>query len=150
MRESKPTSRIIGCTLLLSQALLLVACTGANDEPILAQSPEASAVASRKEVHAPIESAEVIVRESAPPQYVLRVLSGLPNGCANFGRIEQSRQGDVLEVTVWNSVPASGDVICTLEYGTTDNSVVLAGEFESGKSYDVRVNGESKTRFTAQ
>ena len=144
-------ARISAITLFLSQAILLVACSGGVEgEPRTGEVAEGSTSPARKEVHAPIESAEVIVRESAPPQYALRVISGLPSGCAKFGRIEQKSQGDVLEVTVWNSVPADDDVVCTMIYGTADNTVDLESHFESGKTYDVRVNGEVKAQFTAQ
>ena len=39
------------------------------------------------DVRAPIEDVEVIIRESFPPQYAVRVVSGLPSGCTTFGYI---------------------------------------------------------------
>ncbi|MBX5461226.1 MAG: hypothetical protein IRZ28_09060 [Steroidobacteraceae bacterium] len=146
----------LAALLPISSALtLLVACTGSEGNspaqaPAAAQTAEAPPSGDRKEVLAPIESAEVIVRESAPPQYALRVVSGLPSGCAKFSRIEHKRQDAVIDVTVWNTVPARDDVVCTMIYGTSDNTVTLGSDFESGRTYEVHINGEPRTQFTAQ
>jgi hypothetical protein len=143
--------------ILASSGLFLAACAGpdAGKPAVGEQKSEPSAaappsMAARKEALAPIESAEIIVRESSPPQYALRVVSGLPSGCAKFGRIEVKRQEAVFEVTVWNTVPANSDVMCTMIYGTADHTANLEGEFKPGQTYTVRVNGEQKTSFTAQ
>jgi hypothetical protein len=143
--------------LLLATTFFLGACTGTPSPQGASTDPQSSdsaapraPAAARKEAQAPIESAEIIVRESAPPQYALRVVSGLPSGCARFSRIDVKRQDTVIDVTVWNSVPADSNVMCTMIYGTADNTAELGTDFKSGQSYDVRVNGESKTRFTAQ
>jgi hypothetical protein len=143
--------------LLVSATIFLGACTGSsNPQPSPPASekstdaPAPRAQTARKEVQAPVESAEIVVRESAPPQYALRVVSGLPSGCAKFSRIDVKRQDTVIDVTVWNTVPADSNVMCTMIYGTADNTAELGTGFKSGQAYEVRVNGESKTRFTAQ
>jgi hypothetical protein len=138
-----------------SALILLAACSGSEGSrptqaPTAAQPSEAPDSEARKEALAPIESAEVIVRESAPPQYALKVVSGLPSGCATFSRIEHQRQDTVIHVTVWNSVPASDDVACAMIYGTSENTVSLGSDFESGRTYEVHINGERRTQFTAQ
>jgi len=146
----------LAALLPISSALgLLVACTGGEGNlptqaPAAAHAAEAPPSEDRKEVLAPIESTEVIVRESAPPQYALRIVSGLPSGCAKFSRIEHQRQDAVIDVTVWNTVPASDDIVCTMIYGTSDNTVELGSDFEPGRTYDVHINGERKAQFTAQ
>jgi hypothetical protein len=35
-------------------------------------------------------------------------------------------------------------------YGTTSNTVNLGDHFERGRTYDVRINGETKATFTAK
>jgi hypothetical protein len=104
----------------------------------------------RKQVLAPIESAEIVVRQSAPPQYAVRITSGLPSGCAEFERIDLIPNGSVVELRVWNTLPASEKIACTMVYGTASNTVALGGDFASGRTYDVRINGETKVTFTAK
>jgi hypothetical protein len=123
----------------------LIACTQQD-----ATGDNALAGGARKEVLAPVEAAEVVVRESFPPQYAVRITSGLPSGCAVFDRIDVERDGAVLEVTVWNTLPADDRVACTMIYGIADHTRELGGDFESGQTYEVRVNGEARASFTAQ
>lgn len=131
--------------LIVSSALpLLAACTAPAGTPL------SSLPADRKEVRAPIESAELLVRESFPPQYAIEIVSGLPNGCAQLSRISVTRERDSIEVDVWNSMPAGDDVVCTMIYGTTHNTAELGSDFESGRAYSVQVNGEQTISFTAQ
>jgi hypothetical protein len=102
---------------------------------------------ARREVLAPIEAAELLVRESFPPQYAVRVTSGLPSGCAVFDRIDIERAANVVELSVWNTLPADRSVACTMIYGTSVNSVDLGSHFESGRSYEVHINGEARIAF---
>jgi hypothetical protein len=104
----------------------------------------------RKRVLAPIEAVELLVRESYPGKYAVRVTSGLPSGCAEFARIEIGRDGRNVDLTVWNTVPADEKVMCTMIYGIARNTAELGSDFERGRSYTVRVNGEEKITFTAQ
>jgi hypothetical protein len=127
---------------------MVVACVASCTDPDLATS--IALADGRKQVLAPIESAEIVVRQSAPPQYALRITSGLPNGCAEFDRIDLIPNGSVVELRVWNTLPASEKIACTMVYGTASNTVDLAGEFESGRTYDVRINGQTKVTFTAK
>jgi hypothetical protein len=130
--------------------LMLAGCTQAQPpEPAPSQATGA-AVRDRKEVLAPIESADVLIRETFPVQYALHIVSGLPSGCASFHRLEIDRRDSAIYAKVWNTVPTDPSVACTMIYGTKDNTSVLAGDFKSGKKYDVYVNGELKTTFTAQ
>ena len=104
----------------------------------------------RKRVLAPIEAAELVVRESFPPRYAVRVTSGLPSGCAAFDRIELKREGRNLDLTVWNMVPADDSVVCTMIYAIARNTAELGSDFAPGRTYTVRVNGEAKITFTAR
>ncbi|HZF30243.1 MAG TPA: hypothetical protein VE907_14080 [Gammaproteobacteria bacterium] len=104
----------------------------------------------RRQALAPIEAAEIVVRESSPPQYAVKITSGLPNGCAKFERIDIVPNGKVVDLRVWNTLPAEKGIACTMIYGTTANTVNLGGHFERGRTYDVRINGETKATFTAR
>jgi hypothetical protein len=104
----------------------------------------------RKQVLAPIESAEIVIRESSPPQYAVKITSGLPNGCAKFERIDIVPNGKAVDLRVWNTLPAERTIACTAAYGTASNTVNLGGHFERGRTYDVRINGETKATFTAK
>lgn len=106
--------------------------------------------AERRIVPAPIEDAELIVRESSPPQHAVRVTSGLPSGCARFERIDVTRRGSLIELRVWNSVPADDDVVCTMIYGTAVNTAELGEDLESGRRYELRVNDGTRLSFVAQ
>jgi hypothetical protein len=97
---------------------------------------------------APIESVEVVVRESFPPQYGVHIVAGLPSGCAEPGGHELERDGDTFRITVYDSRP-SGDVICTAIYGYYDVNVDLGSDLVSGTTYTVEVNDKVET-FVAQ
>jgi hypothetical protein len=105
---------------------------------------------SLQNVLAPIESVDVRVAESFPPQYFLDVVSGLPGGCAQFDRYEVERSGTDITVTVWNLEPAPGSmVICTAIYGYVEHAIALGSDFVSGTTYTVHVN-DTTTTFVAQ
>ena len=102
------------------------------------------------EVLAPIQSADVNIAESFPPQYFLAVTSGLPNGCVKFGDYQVTRDGDTINVTVTNMEPEpSGLTACDMRYGLVATNIALGSDFESGKTYTVLVN-DASTSFTAQ
>ena len=86
--------------------------------------------------------------ESFPPQYNLRVVAGLPNGCARPAGHEISRSGSTIRVLVYNSRP-TGNVACTQAYGTYEFTVSLGSDFVSGTEYAVTVNDRSES-FCAQ
>ena len=102
-------------------------------------------------VPAPIESVEVLILESFPPRYNLRVVSGLPNGCTSFGGYSVDRDGNMIRVTMTNLVPAPSDppMFCTMIYGLEETVISLGSDFGPGKTYTVDVNGVIET-FTAQ
>lgn len=104
----------------------------------------------RVEVLAPIENAEIVVRESAPPQYAVRIVSGLPSGCAEFERIDTETRDESIALTVWNTMPADENVACTMIYRTTENTVELGADFASGETFTVSINDEETLSFTAQ
>jgi hypothetical protein len=102
----------------------------------------------RHTVAAPIDGLDVRVMESSPPQYMLRVLAGLPSGCAKQDSHTVSRVGDTIRVTVLNSMP-TGDPPCTMIYGSYELNINLGTDFLSGSTYTVNVNDKATT-FKAQ
>ena len=100
-------------------------------------------------VAAPVESVMLVILEMDPPRYMLRIVSGLPSGCARFNGYESAIDGNTITVTVTNLMPA-GDAICTAIYGLYEGEVVLGRDFTSRETYTVTVNGELAETFTAQ
>jgi hypothetical protein len=101
-------------------------------------------------VLAPIEGIEVLVMESYPPQYAVKVTSGLPNSCASFEKYDVRRNGDTIDIKIYNTVPEPVEFIACAEiYGLVETHVSLGSDFVPGETYTVLVNGAPET-FVAQ
>lgn len=140
--------RFRGAMLALGAAtalLMALACSGG--EP--ASSGAIAGDGARTTVLAPIDGVEIVIAESFPQQYFAHIVSALPNGCARFESIEQSRAGDEIRITVTNTIPADPLTACTMIYGTMEHSVALGIDFEPGREYTVHVNDVVET-FVAQ
>ena len=100
----------------------------------------------------PIESAEVVVLESAPAQYQLRVVSGMPSGsCSQFNGYEIRRsENNSIDVTITHHEVADPQVICTADYPIVETVVPLGSDFEPGEEYTVIVNSDTTRSFTAR
>ena len=99
-------------------------------------------------VPAPIESVVIISTRSLPPQYVVKIVSGLPSGCAEFNDYDVTREGDDIRISVTNLMPAPDTlVMCTQIYGIHDTSVNIGSDFESGVKYSVYVNDHPAENF---
>ena len=100
----------------------------------------------------PIESAEVVVLESAPTQYQLQVVSGMPSGsCTQFNGYEiRRREGNSVEVAVTHHQVADPQAICTADYPVVETDVPLGSDFESGQEYTVVVNSDTSRSFVAR
>lgn len=98
-------------------------------------------------VPAPIESAEILQVPSTPPEYVVKVVAGLPSGCAKPDDYSVTREGNEIQIDVTNTLPA-GDPVCTMIYGTYELSINLGSDFTDGETYTVHVN-ETIVTFTA-
>ncbi|MCZ6789897.1 MAG: hypothetical protein O7D33_08195 [Chloroflexi bacterium] len=94
------------------------------------------------QVPAPIESVELLIMESFPPQYSLVVVSGLPNACVSFAGYRLERGGDTVSIEMLNWRPADPGVICAQVYGTTETRIPLGSDFDPDTTYTVDVNGE--------
>lgn len=101
----------------------------------------------RMTVPAPIESAEILHLPSTPPEYVVKVVAGLPSGCAKPDDYTVTRDGNEIRIDVTNTLPA-GDPVCTMIYGTYELSINLGSDFTDGETYRVNVNDTIVT-FTA-
>ena len=101
----------------------------------------------------PIESWEVEILKSSPPQYQLRVVSGMPTGssCSQFNGFEIRRIAPQrLEVLITHHVVADSSARCTRDYPIVETVIPLGSDFDSGMEYAVSVNSESEMTFTAQ
>jgi len=101
-------------------------------------------IPGRQTVPAPIDDVQVVIRESSPPQVTLNVKAGLPSGCAQRESHSVSRAGDTFTVRVLNSMP-TGDVACTMIYGTYELTLDLGRDFRAGATYTVHVNDKTTT-----
>ena len=100
----------------------------------------------------PIESADVVVLESAPAQYELRVVSGMPSGsCSQFNGYEIRRsENNSIDVTITHHEVADPQVICTADYPIVETVVPLGSDFEPGEEYTVILNSDTTRSFTAR
>lgn len=95
---------------------------------------------------APIDDVEVVMRESFPVQYALRIVSGLPSGCAQFEGLAWTLEGTTITVQVDNLQPkADSGLMCTTIYGTKEHTVELGTDLTPGETYTVVVNDTTIT-----
>jgi hypothetical protein len=118
---------VLASALVIAGAVALASNRGGDAPP-----------AGRQLVPAPIDQLDVLVRESAPPLLTVKIRAGLPSGCAKQDSHSTSVSGDVITITVLNSMP-TGNPICTAIYGTYELSVDVSG-LAAGRTYTVRVN----------
>ena len=101
----------------------------------------------------PIERAEVMILESAPPQYQVHIVSGLPrgSGCSQSNGYEiRRRDSSEIEVVVTHHEVADPLTACTADYPIVETNIPLGSDFEPGKEYIVRVNSDTVVSFEAQ
>ena len=110
--------------------------------------PQATPDPGLQLVPAPIDGLEVVMRESFPPQYSVRVKAGLPSGCARPATHQVARDGTTFYVTVLNRLPA-GNPVCTAIYGMYELNVDLGSALQPGTTYRIEVNDKA-TSFVAQ
>ena len=129
---------VVAAALSLAAILLIAAVAFASGRGDLIPTP------GRQTVPAPIDDVQVVIRESNPPQVTLNVKAGLPSGCAQRESHSISRTGDTFTVRVLNSMP-TGDVACTMIYGTYELNLDLGRDFRAGGTYTVNVNDRTTT-----
>ena len=129
---------VVAAALGLAAILLIGAVAFASGRGDLTPTP------GRQTVPAPIDDVQVVIRESDPPRVTLNVKAGLPSGCAQRESHSISRTGDTFTVRVLNSMP-TGDVACTMIYGTYELNLDLGRDFPAGATYTVNVNDTTTT-----
>ena len=102
------------------------------------------------EAPAPIEDTAVVPPATWGGEYILKITSGLPSGCAQFNEFRVERRGNGFEVAVTNLMPADPMTACTMIYGYHDGEVVLGSGLDAGGTYTVTINGDLAISFTVQ
>ncbi len=100
-----------------------------------------------------IESAEIRVMESWPPQYQLDVVSGMPKGgsCSRFNGYAIDRSEETrIEVQITQHELMAQSMACTADFPIIETSVPLGSDFESGVEYTIVVNDDTVETFVAQ
>ncbi|MCH8116023.1 MAG: hypothetical protein IIB25_11145 [Chloroflexi bacterium] len=98
---------------------------------------------------ASIESVQILSLEPYLEQFVVEVTFGLPNGCASYSHNEVTQDGTDIKISVYNTVPAPGELIaCTEIYRLHDQNIGLGSDFERGTTYTVLVNDHPGETFT--
>lgn len=93
-----------------------------------------------------IESVDVLVLESAPPQVSAHVKGVIGDGCAELHSVEQERSGSIVRITILRQRPK--DTICIQIARLYDEVIRLAGTYPAGR-YTLYVNGVERP-FTTQ
>jgi hypothetical protein len=94
----------------------------------------------------PIDSVEVAILESFPPQATAHVQGVLGDGCSELNSIRQERSGNLVTVTILRERPR--DAICTQIAKLYDDNIPLEGQYPPGQ-YTLRVN-DVTTSFATQ
>ena len=90
---------------------------------------------------APIHEVNVNIAESAPPQVIVYIKGGLPDGCTKFHELKTERRGNTFKITVTNERPR--DAVCTQIYGYFEKNENLGTDFVPGENYVVNVNDKT-------
>ena len=101
----------------------------------------------------PIDSVEVVTLESAPLQYQLRVVSGMPRGssCSQLNGYEiRRKESNRIDVAITHHQVADPFVTCTADYPVVETIVPMGSAFEPGMEYTVSVNSETTRSFVAR
>ena len=131
--------------------LAVIACGSNATAPVPTQPPptEEPATPATIEVTASIEDAAVVAPEEFGGEYILKVTSGLPNGCAQFSRYTVERDGEKFLVEVTNLMPADPATACTEIYGLHEGEVALGSRLDAGETYTVAINDDFIVSFPA-
>ena len=101
----------------------------------------------------PIDGVKLVTLETAPPQYELLVMSGLPkgSGCSRFNGYEIRRTDrTMIDIDVTHDEVADPYIICSDDYPILETSMHLGSDFEPGVEYTVRVNSHTVQTFLAR
>lgn len=93
-----------------------------------------------------VESVDVLVMESFPPQVSAHVRGYLGDGCSSLHSVTQRRSGNTVTLEILGQRPA--DAICIQLAKGYDEVIRLQGEFPPGE-YLLRINSVEKV-FTTE
>lgn len=96
---------------------------------------------------APIHEIKVSYAKSNPPQVLVSINGGLPDGCSKFHNATYQVTGKTADIKV--TIQRPKDAICTEIYGYFEHTINLGSNFIRGEVYTVNVNDETTT-FTMQ
>ena len=140
--------RRVGILVAMSLMLALTAaCSDDTDADSDGAPP--SPTPGVRTVLAPIDELELVVRESFPPQYSVRIVSGIPSGCAQFKEAKLTgTSGTTFTIEVTNTEIDDPNAVCTAIYGMQESFIDLGSDLVSGTEYTVNANDKSLV-FTA-
>ncbi|OGO06352.1 MAG: hypothetical protein A2Y92_00410 [Chloroflexi bacterium RBG_13_57_8] len=92
---------------------------------------------------APIHEVTISFAKSLPPQVIVYIKGGLPDGCTTFRGLEIERSGKTVKINV--TVQRPKEAICTEIYGFFERNENLGSDFIKGETYTVVVNDTSTT-----
>ena len=129
----------------LGAALVVLAAGCGSDEADGSRAPGASPTPGRIVVDAPIDDAELITRESFPPQYAVRVVVGIVDGCHAFDAVHVDRSGTTITITATATTIDDPNAVCTQIYGTHEEIVELGSDFDKDVEYTVKAGDKEFT-----
>ena len=151
---------IIMVVLAAVALLAAAACGGSATAPVPTQPPPTETPVKGPpppeepttiEAPAPIEDTTVVTPAEPGGEYILKITSGLPGGCAKFNGYEVERDFNRFVVEVTNLMPdPSEPIACTTIYGFHEGEVVLGSGLVAGETYTVTINGELTHSFTVR
>ncbi|MEX2226700.1 MAG: hypothetical protein WEB52_09655 [Dehalococcoidia bacterium] len=135
--KRQTAKRVSLLVLALGAALALVASACGGDDADSSDVPAATPTPGRIVVDAPIDEAELITRESFPPQYAVRVVVGITDGCHEFESVEAVRAAETITIVAKATTIDDREAVCTQIYGTHEETVELGSDFDAGVTYTV-------------
>jgi inhibitor of cysteine peptidase len=115
--------------VLIVSCLLIV--SGCKNEPEIQISP------------APIHEINISYAKSNPPQVLVSIKAGMPDGCTTFDDLKTDINGKTISITLTNKRPK--EAVCTAIYGYYDKIENLGSSFIRGDTYTVKVNDKTTT-----
>ena len=92
---------------------------------------------------APIHEVKISYAKSNPPQVLVTIKGGLPDGCSKFYDVSYQITGKTVDIKV--TIERPRDAVCTAIYGYFDQTVNLGSNFTKGDEYTVNVNDQTTT-----